>query len=122
MGEIKVKAHFVKNLVPNATTKNRAIQDSALPGKISEKALKGQSLSHQTVLVLHRDPYLILMKFTDNGIVLEQQNLWATTQYRVVITLIQQRSLLLPTYSNTGRGVSQIPLGYSLTLTQLSCT
>lgn len=52
-GEIQVKAHFVKNLVQSASTNSYGIQDSARLGKISEKALKGQSLSHQTVFVTH---------------------------------------------------------------------
>ncbi|KZM22349.1 hypothetical protein ST47_g6512 [Ascochyta rabiei] len=50
MGEITVKAYFVKNLSPSATV------DQALPnkieqvGKIPEKALKGRTLSHQISL------------------------------------------------------------------------
>jgi hypothetical protein len=104
MGEIKVIAHFVKNLVPTASINNHSIQDSARLGKIPEKALKGQSLSHQTVLVLTRFP--IFMKVTDHGIVLEQRSLWATTQCRLAITLIRQGSLSLLTRSNTGPEVS----------------
>lgn len=78
IGDIQVKAHFVKNLVQIASNNNRAFLDSARLDKIPEKALKGQSLSHQTVLVLTR--CLISMKITDHGIVLEQYSLWATAQ------------------------------------------
>lgn len=49
--QIKVRVHFVKNL-RRATPKSRAMQDSENLGKISEKALKGQALSHQTTSVL----------------------------------------------------------------------
>jgi hypothetical protein len=51
MGEIKVRAHFVKNL-RDVVPSNRVIRESKHPGKISEKVLKGQTLSHQTSLVL----------------------------------------------------------------------
>jgi hypothetical protein len=51
MGEIKVRVHFIKNL-QSASPENRAMQNSENLGKISEKALKGQTLSHQTASVL----------------------------------------------------------------------
>ena len=51
IGQIKVRVHFVKNL-HRTTPKSRAMQDSENLGKISEKALKGQALSHQTTSVL----------------------------------------------------------------------
>ena len=111
IGDIQVKAHFVKNLVPIASNNDRAVLDSARLDKIPEKALKGQSLSHQTVLVLTRCP--ISMKITDHSTVLEQYSLWATAQCRLANSLIQRRILLLHTYSSTGRGVSRISLGYS---------
>jgi hypothetical protein len=48
MGEITVKAWFVKNVQTSVTTK--LALDSSLKevGKIPEKALKGRTLSHQT--------------------------------------------------------------------------
>lgn len=53
MGEITVKAFFVKNLKTTEAT-DRAL-DSKIKevGKIPEKALKGRSLSHQTSSVLN---------------------------------------------------------------------
>jgi hypothetical protein len=50
-GEIKLKAHFVKNL-QRASVEDGAILENKHLGKISEKALKGQTLSHQIVLVI----------------------------------------------------------------------
>lgn len=47
IGEITVKAHFVKNLQKSTTT-NRTLDNNLKEvGKIPEKALKGRTLSHQ---------------------------------------------------------------------------
>ena len=51
LGQIIVKVHFVKNL-QKSTPEDCAMQESGNLGKISEKALKGQALSHQTTSVL----------------------------------------------------------------------
>ena len=49
MGEITVKAWFVKNLQKSSTSINRALNSSLKEvGKIPEKALEGRTLSHQT--------------------------------------------------------------------------
>ncbi|KAJ8111165.1 hypothetical protein OPT61_g6169 [Boeremia exigua] len=52
MGEITVKAHYVKKLQDVKPTNNSALSNNIKEiGGIPEKALKGNSLSHQTLLV-----------------------------------------------------------------------
>lgn len=53
MGEITVKAFFVKNLKTTEVTDHALNGKIKEVGKIPEKALKGRSLSHQTSLVLN---------------------------------------------------------------------
>jgi hypothetical protein len=49
MGEITVKAYYVKNLQTSSTVTDRALNTKLQEvGKIPEKALKGQTLSHST--------------------------------------------------------------------------
>lgn len=49
MGEITVKAYYVKNLQTSPTVTDRALNTKLQEvGKIPEKALKGQTLSHST--------------------------------------------------------------------------
>jgi copper chaperone CopZ len=48
MGEITVKAFFVKNLQTSSFETDKVLQTSIKEvGRIPEKALKGRSLSHQ---------------------------------------------------------------------------
>jgi hypothetical protein len=47
MGEISIKAHFVKNLRSVATTNRSLGPNLQEVGVLPEKALKGRALSHQ---------------------------------------------------------------------------
>lgn len=48
MGEITVKAWFVKSLQASIVTNRALDNDLKEVGKIPEKAMKGRTLSHQT--------------------------------------------------------------------------